>query len=101
MSSRRDFLRYTSNGFGMLALAGLLAEETAAARKDRPAGPHHTPRAKNVIFCFMDGGPSHVDSFDYKPELARQQGKPIGEEGVSRLSQSSPGRGGVGGASGV
>ena len=76
----------------MLALAGLLAEETAAARKDRPAGPHHTPRAKNVIFCFMDGGPSHVDSFDYKPELARQQGKPIGEEGVSRLSQSSPGR---------
>ncbi len=92
MSSRRDFLRYTSNGFGMLALAGLLAEETAAARKGRPAGPHHTPRAKNVIFCFMDGGPSHVDSFDYKPELARQQGKPIGEEGVSRLSQSSPGR---------
>ena len=92
MSSRRDFLKYTSNGFGMLALASMLAEETAAARKDRPAGPHHPPRAKNVIFCFMDGGPSHVDSFDYKPELARQQGKAIGEEGVSKLSQSTPGR---------
>ena len=76
----------------MLALASMLAEETAAARKDRPAGPHHPPRAKNVIFCFMDGGPSHVDSFDYKPELARQQGKAIGEEGVSKLSQSTPGR---------
>tara|TARA_B100000809_G_scaffold263259_1_gene316070 strand:- start:1604 stop:3007 length:1404 start_codon:yes stop_codon:yes gene_type:complete len=92
MSSRRDFLKYTSNGFGMLALASMLSEETAAARKDRPAGPHHPPRAKNVIFCFMDGGPSHVDSFDYKPELARQQGKAIGEEGVSKLSQSTPGR---------
>ena len=92
MSSRRDFLKYTSNGFGMLALASMLTEETAAARKDRPAGPHHPPRAKNVIFCFMDGGPSHVDSFDYKPELARQQGKAIGEEGVSKLSQSTPGR---------
>ena len=91
MSSRRDFLKYTSNGFGMLALAGMLAEDSPAAGM-QGARPHHTPHAKHVIFCFMDGGPSHVDSFDYKPELARQQDKAIGEGAVSKLSQSSAGR---------
>jgi hypothetical protein len=53
---------------------------------------HHPPRAKHVIFCFMDGGPSHVDTFDYKPALAEHQGKPIGENAVSKLSQSSAAR---------
>ena len=77
MSSRRDFLKYTSNGFGMLALASMLAEDATAARKDHPAGPHHPPRARHVIFCFMSGGVSQVDSFDPKPELERLHGKPM------------------------
>ena len=49
-------------------------------------------RAKNVIFCFMDGGPSHVDTFDPKPMLKQHQGKKIGESAVSRLSQSTANR---------
>ena len=92
MNNRRDFLKYTSNGFGMLALSSMLAEQTRSAQEDGSQRGHHRPSAKQVIFCFMDGGPSHVDSFDYKPELARQQGKPIGEGAVSKLSQSSAGR---------
>lgn len=51
-----------------------------------------SPRAKNVIFCFMDGGPSHVDTFDPKPMLAQHQGEAIGESAVSVRSQATPGR---------
>jgi len=76
--SRRHLLRTSANGFGYLALSALLADGAAA---DTPAGPepHFRPRAKNVIFCFMDGGVSHVDSFDPKPKLAEQDGKPVGK----------------------
>lgn len=62
--SRRDLLRTSALGFGWLALNGMLADAQERA--------HHRPRAKNVIFCFMDGGVSHVDSFDPKPELDRR-----------------------------
>ena len=66
-------------GFAGLALAGLLADEAAAGRVDplavRP--PHFPPRAKRVIFLFMHGGPSQVDTFDYKPLLTRDHGKPL------------------------
>jgi hypothetical protein len=55
---------------------------------DRPR-PHFRPRARHVIFCFMDGGPSQVDSFDYKPALAKYQGKMIGNQAVSKLAQSN------------
>jgi hypothetical protein len=62
----------------MTALAGLFAEtvaqEGAASGEPRP---HHAPKAKRVIFLFMDGGPSHVDLFDPKPRLNRDQGKPL------------------------
>ena len=68
--SRRDMLRHCSTGFGMLALSSLLKDEVAR-------GPHFPARAKNVIFCFMSGGVSHVDSFDPKPRLAREAGKPM------------------------
>lgn len=91
MRSRRDLLAQASNGFGLLALAGLMAE-TRAEEAVSTVPAHKKPRAKHVILCFMDGGPSHVDTFDYKPELARQQGKPIGDSQVSKLSQSSAGR---------
>src|ERR1043166_8016726 len=79
--TRRDMLQTTANGFGMLALAGLLAENGVAA-PETVAGlprPHFAPRAKNVIFCFMDGGVSHVDSFDPKPKLDELDGKPFTE----------------------
>ena len=65
--NRRQLLQTTSLGFGWLALTDL----TAAAGQ-----PHFTPKAKRVIFLFMDGGVSHVDTFDPKPELTRQHGRP-------------------------
>jgi hypothetical protein len=79
--TRRDMLRASANGFGMLALAGLMAENAAAApppASSRPL-PHFPPRAKNVIFLFMDGGVSHVDSFDPKSKLDELDGKPFTE----------------------
>lgn len=73
--SRRQMLRQTSTGFGMLALAGLMADPAYAAPAAKKAGAK--ARAKNVIFCYMSGGVSHVDSFDPKPRLARDHGKPM------------------------
>ena len=80
--TRREMLRRSSIGFGMLALAGLMADE-AYAGPPRKAGslaalpPHFTPRVKNVIFCYMSGGVSHIDSFDPKPRLATEAGQPM------------------------
>ncbi len=73
--SRRDLLASSANGFGLLALSALLAEDAPAAETSALPRPHFRPRAKNVIFCFMDGGVSHVDSFDPKPELDRRDGQ--------------------------
>jgi hypothetical protein len=76
--SRRDMLRTTVNGFGYLALAGLAAE--AAAKQTSPMAPkpaHFPATAKRVIFLFMQGGPSHLDTFDYKPKLQADDGKPF------------------------
>jgi len=73
--SRREMLRKCANGFGLLALAGLLADEASAGAPRSRA--HHAPRAKSVIFLFMDGGPSQVDTFDPKPRLDREHGQPI------------------------
>ena len=85
--SRRGFLQQTSTGFGWLALSGLFARTASAA-----PGTHLAPRAKNIIFCFMDGGPSHVDSFDPKPMLKQHEGKAIGAGAVSKRSQSTANR---------
>ncbi len=68
--SRREMLLRTSTGFGLTALAGLAAESDSKK-------PHFAPKIKNVIFCFMSGGVSHVDSFDPKPRLAQDAGKPM------------------------
>ena len=65
--TRRQALRQAACGFGYLALAGLAQQRAAAF----PAFPHFAPRAKRVIFVFMQGGPSHVDTFDYKPALQK------------------------------
>lgn len=73
--SRRDWLSRTGCGFGALALAGL---STAQAAKDNPLAaraPHFPAKAKRVIFLFMQGGVSHVDSYDYKPQLLKDDGK--------------------------
>ncbi len=96
LPGRRAFLRSASCGFGMLALASLLAEELRAA-PDASSGSgsgsgRPRARARSVVFCFMDGGPSHVDTFDPKPALSRHQGQPIGKGAVSKRSQSSADR---------
>ena len=75
--TRRAMLRAAANGFGYLALSALMADRASADPTTR-RGPHFPPRAKNVIFCFMDGGVSHVDSFDPKPKLAELDGKAVG-----------------------
>jgi hypothetical protein len=77
---RRQLLRRAGAGFGSLALAALLADESrgepAAANPLAPRTPHFRARAKRVIFLFMPGGPSQVDTFDPKPTLTKQNGKP-------------------------
>ena len=77
--SRRDMLRQSGAGFGSLALAGLLAEDSRGdIRHDvRKRAPHFESKAKRVIFLFMHGGPSQVDIFDYKPQLEKDDGKPL------------------------
>jgi hypothetical protein len=76
--SRRQLLQTTATGFGSLALAALLGEESCAAENPlAPRAPHFAAKARRVIFLFMHGGPSHVDTFDYKPLLARDDGKPL------------------------
>ncbi len=84
--NRRDILRLTSCGFGWLAFSGLFGK-TASARSlslphlhvDNPLAPkppHFPAKAKRVIFLCMRGGPSHIDTFDYKPQLLKDTGKP-------------------------
>ena len=85
--SRRGFLQRTSAGFGWLALSSLFARTASAA-----PGAHFAAKAKNIIFCFMDGGPSHVDTFDPKPMLKQHEGKAIGASAVSKRSQSNANR---------
>jgi hypothetical protein len=71
-------LQQSACGFGALALADLLrAANTLPGGPTAPRQPHFAPRAKRVVFLFMHGGPSHVDTFDYKPLLQRDSGKPL------------------------
>ena len=67
--TRRHLLKTSACGFGSLALSGI------AAQAANGSSAHHAPRAKRVIFLFMHGGPSHVDTFDYKPELQKRDGQ--------------------------
>jgi len=77
--SRRTLLKTLSCGFGYLAFAGIAtraaASATAVDNPLAPKAPHFRPRAKRVIFLTMRGGPSHVDTFDYKPQLTADTGK--------------------------
>ncbi len=80
--SRREWLRLSANGFGLLALADLWHRQAVAQTSARsanplaPRPPHFPAKAKRVIFLFMHGGPSQVDTFDPKPALQRDHGKP-------------------------
>ena len=83
--SRRDFLRATSCGFGSLALNAILQQQATAgtggrSKKASPLAvkqPHFPPKAKRIIFLFMAGGPSQMDLFDHKPQLARGSGQKL------------------------
>jgi len=77
--TRREWLGASAIGFGQLALASLLEQDLVSAGQQGPSqrSPHFAPRARSVIFCFMQGGPSHIDTFDHKPLLTRDHGKPI------------------------
>ena len=83
-TSRRHMLRRTATGFGALAAAALMSEQNQhnllanpSPEPFTPRNPHFAPRARNIIFLYMDGGPSQVDSFDPKPLLDREHGKPF------------------------
>ena len=78
--TRRDMLKQCAGGFGAVALAGLLSDPAFGRTPASPslAVPHHAARAKHVIFLYMDGGPSQVDTFDPKPRLVRENGQPFG-----------------------
>ena len=98
--SRRQLLQSSSCGFGMLALAGMLeslglkgsAADAASegANPLLPKKPHFAAKAKRVIFMFMQGAPSHVDTFDYKPQLERDDGKTAGSGKGNRKLLKSP-----------
>ncbi|HWB98333.1 MAG TPA: DUF1501 domain-containing protein [Bryobacteraceae bacterium] len=80
MISRRALLRNTACGFGTLGLIDLVAGSGSAAEPANPMAPrkpHFEPRAKRVIFLFMHGGPSSIDTFDPKPRLEKDNGKPL------------------------
>src|SRR6188472_2770069 len=80
---RRSFLRQAGCGFGAVALATLLAERQLEGAESATAGPlepkpsHFKARAKSVIYLYMDGGPSQVDTFDPKPRLSAEDGRPF------------------------
>ncbi len=84
LSKRRDFLMQASGGLGAIALASLLADDVPGADDNvpdplAPKKPHHKVRATSVIWLFMEGGPSHLDTFDPKPALDRLAGQPMPE----------------------
>src|SRR5262245_43840828 len=85
-TTRRELLLRSAHGFGAAALAGLLTEDAfggalTQSTPDRnpfaPKASHFAPRAKHVIFLYMDGGPSQIDTFDPKPRLQAEHGQPF------------------------
>ena len=87
--TRRHALQSLACGFGSLAFAGMSAQRaSAAANPLAPRLPHHEPRAKSVIFLFMQGGVSHVDSFDYKPILTEKDGQLMGFNDARKIANA-------------
>jgi hypothetical protein len=101
--SRREVLCKIGGGFGALGLASLFADAgllaPAAAGQANPTGfslaprpPHFQPRARRMIFLFMNGGPSHVDTFDPKPMLEKHKGKPVPDSLVKKSGRTGNGK---------
>ena len=95
--SRREVLTRIGGGFGALALATLLQENAAAGSTGRvdplaQRAPHFVPKAKRLIFLFMNGGPSHVDTFDPKPELNRLDGQAAPESLLAKTKRKPKGK---------
>jgi hypothetical protein len=91
LGNRRDFLARAGGGLGAVALNSLLHEAYAANNPLSPRGAHHPAKAKAVIQIFCPGGLSHIDTWDYKPELAARQGKPFDPDGKLQFFASKPG----------
>src|SRR6266403_5277910 len=89
--TRRDILARAGHGFGALALASLL-EANPRVNPLAAKPPHFAPKAKSVIFLFMVGGPSHVDTFDYKPKLYELDGQTIPLKTFGRGGKKAEGR---------
>ena len=96
LSSRRDILARSAFGIGALGLASLLGQNSLAnsAQSERPEAsplapkhPHFEPKAKRVIHIFCEGGPSQVDTFDPKPALEKNHGRPV-DDVASKSSQT-------------
>ena len=84
--SRRDALNVSALGLGGLALNGLTGAFANAGQNSlAPQTPHHEPKARRVIFLFMHGGPSQVDTFDHKPLLDSDDGKDLPFEKAARI----------------
>jgi Protein of unknown function (DUF1501) len=95
--TRRDFLAQGGIGLGGLALAwilhqGAFADDARRISPLAPKQPHFPPKAKNIIYLFMHGGPSHLETFDPKPELARLSGKPLPESFGSVVTSRNVGQ---------
>ncbi|MEC9149560.1 MAG: DUF1501 domain-containing protein [Planctomycetota bacterium] len=93
--SRRNFLHLSGGGFGLLGLGNLLASEgpssTETVQRRTNSGGHHAAAAKQVIQVFCTGAMSHLDTFDYKPELEKRAGKPFDPSGELQFFASKPG----------
>jgi len=95
-STRRRFLQHCGTGMGSLALASLLDEKLFAAGNPaavaQAVGTHFAPKAKNIIYLFQSGGPSHLDLFDHKPELNKRNGQAVPEELVKNIRLAQIGK---------
>ena len=96
-STRRKFLQQCGTGMGALALGSLLNEKLfAAPAKDAVGaatpGTHFAPKAKNIIYLFQSGGPSHLDLFDYKPELIKRNGQKMPDEILKNIRLAQIGK---------
>ncbi len=95
--TRRRFLQQCGTGMGALALSSLLNEKLFAAPTPDPSGtalplPHFAPKAKNIIYLFQSGGPSHLDLFDYKPELIKRNGQKMPDEILKNIRLAQIGK---------
>ncbi len=96
--TRRRFFQQCGTGMGALALASLFNEKlfaapaAPAATPIVPLGPHFKPKAKNIIYLFQSGGPSHLDLFDYKPELVKRNGQAMPEEMLKNIRLAQIGK---------